>query len=200
MSRPLRFELAGVPYHVIQRGNDRRPIVVSDDDRTFLIGALALATTRAPVAIHAYVVMDNHVHLLVSPLEAGNLGRMMQSVGVRYVAWFNRRYGRSGTLFESRYRASLIEDDNHLLACQRYIEMNPVRAGIVSRPAAFCWSSHRANAYGRCDPLVVPHPTYMALGGDVRRRTRRYRSLFGTPMGSDPDAHADGVRPRTAST
>ncbi|MCB1747860.1 MAG: transposase [Gammaproteobacteria bacterium] len=178
MTRSARLDLPGVPQHVVQRGNNRHAIFVADADRRFFLAALRLAATRNDVAIHAYVLMDNHVHLLATPACPGAVGRMMQSTGVRYVAWFNRRYGRSGTLWEGRYRAIVIERDDYLLACHRYIELNPLRAGLVARPGAFGWSSYAANADGIPDPLVTPHPIYLALAASAARRRAHYRALF----------------------
>ena len=128
MTRQSRLDIAAYPQHIVQRGNNRGRIFGGDDDRRYFRQLVASAAAKHAVAVHAYVLMSNHVHLLATPAHDGGIGRLMQSVGVRYVHWFNRRYGRTGTLWEGRYRASVIEADRYLLACHRYIELNPVRA------------------------------------------------------------------------
>ncbi|MER3394473.1 MAG: transposase [Microcella pacifica] len=168
---------------MVQRGNDRRRIFGGDDDRRYFRHLVLTCARPLHVAVHAYVLMDNHVHLLLTPAIDGAVGRFMQSVGVRYVGWFNRRYGRTGTLWESRYRATLVDADDYLFACHRYIEQNPVRAGLVPRAGDFAWSSYRANAEGACEPLLEPHPLYQALGASPARRQAAYRGLFAAPLG-----------------
>lgn len=195
MSRQTRLDLAAYPQHVTQRGNDRRRIFGSDDDRRYYLHLVLSAAQRVGVAVHAYVLMDNHVHLLLTPGSDGATGRFMQSVGVRYVGWFNRRYGRTGTLWEGRYRASVIDADEYLLACQRYIELNPVRAGMVAGPAQFAWSSHAVNAGGNPETVLQPHAVYRALGPSAERRRNAYRQLFDTPFGTAQAAH---IRRHTA--
>ena len=178
MARLARVSVPGYPYHVIQRGNNRQRIFTSDGDRETMRELLDENARRFDVAIHAYVLMDNHFHLLLTPNADDSLPRMMQAVGRRYVRYFNDTHERSGTLWEGRYRAIVIERDDYLLACHRYIELNPLRAGLVARPGAFGWSSYAANAGGIPDPLVTPHPIYLALAASAARRRAHYRALF----------------------
>ncbi|MGR8919390.1 MAG: transposase [Gammaproteobacteria bacterium] len=178
MARQSRIDIAGLPQHVVQRGNNRVATFVCDDDRRFFRELVAEQATDAAVDVHAYVLMRNHVHLLVTPADAGAVSVMMQGVGRRYVQYFNRRYGRSGTLWEGRFRANVVEADSYLLACQRYIELNPVRAGVVRTPGEHAWSSFHANAMGRPDEIVTPHELYAALGRTPVARRRAYRQLF----------------------
>jgi putative transposase len=172
--------LPGQAHHVIQRGNNRQPIVVDDRDREQFLALLREAALTHKVAIHAYVLMDNHVHLLATPDEAEGLSRMMQSLGRRYVAWFNHRHGRSGTLWEGRFRAALIEGEHHLLACIRYIELNPLRAGMSlgHDAAGYRWSSC-AHHLGRSrDSLVTEHSLFWGLANTPFEREFAYRELL----------------------
>ncbi|MBW8770485.1 MAG: transposase [Gemmatimonadetes bacterium] len=182
MPRPLRFVLPGHTLHVIQRGNNRAACFVDDEDRERYLAALLRASDRARCAIHAYVLMSNHTHLLVTPADACAPARMMQSLGRTYVRRFNWRHGRTGTLWEGRYRSGLIDSERYFLACSRYIEMNPVRAGIVNDPGAYRWSSFRSNAQGEFDALVRRHPVYLALGREGAVRRDAYRKLFDAPL------------------
>jgi REP element-mobilizing transposase RayT len=152
MARLPRFFVPDTPQHVIQRGNDRQPIFRTTADLAFFKDCLAFAARRHGVSIHAYVLMTNHVHLLATPEVATSLPRAMQSLGRVYVQYFNSMQGRSGTLWEGRYKAAIVDSDRYLLACMRYIELNPVRAGLVEHPERYPWSSHRANAFGVSDP------------------------------------------------
>jgi len=189
MARLPRFFVPDMPQHVIQRGNDRRAIFGTLTDRAFFKDCLAFAAGRHGVAIHAYVFMTNHVHLLVTPEAATSLPRTMQSVGRVYVQHFNSMRGRSGTLWEGRYKAAIVDSDRYLLACMRYIELNPVRAGLVENPEHYSWSSHRCNALGAPDPLVSAHSLYRALGTTPATRRSAYRALFGQPV-ADDETHA----------
>ena len=182
MARPLRFVLPGDTLHVIQRGNNRARCFVDDADRERYLASLRRASDRAHCAIHAYVLMTNHAHLLVTAEDASAAGRMMQSMGPAYVRYFNRRHGRTGTLWEDRFRSGRIDSERYLLQCSRYIEMNPVRAGIVQEPGAYRWSSFRSNARGEFDALVRPHPVYLALGRGASVRREAYRALFTAPL------------------
>ncbi|HEX7981548.1 MAG TPA: transposase [Gemmatimonadaceae bacterium] len=182
MPRPLRFILPGHTLHVIQRGNNRTPCFVDDEDRERYLAALRHASDRARCAIHAYVLMSNHAHLLVTAADAFAPARMMQTLGRKYVRYFNERHGRTGTLWEGRYRSGLIDSERYFLHCSRYIEMNPVRAGIVNEPGAYRWSSFRSNAQGEFDALVHPHPVYLALARGSSARRDAYRALFDTPL------------------
>jgi putative transposase len=182
MPRSLRFVLPGHTLHVIQRGNDRAPCFVDDEDREHYLATLLHASDRARCAIHAYVLMSNHVHLLVTAVEASAAARMMQVMGPAYVRYFNRRHGRTGTLWEGRYRSGVIDSERYFLQCSRYVEMNPVRAGIVNEPGAYRWSSFRSNARGEFDALVRRHPIYLALGRKNAARREAYRALFGVGL------------------
>jgi putative transposase len=178
MPRLPRFFVPDLPLHVIQRGNDRAPIFGGPDDLAFYRRCLAHAARDRAVAIHAYVLMTNHVHLLVTPSCATGVPKMMQSIGRIYVQYFNRVHRRTGTLWEGRYRAAIIDDEQYLLTCMRYIELNPVRARMVSTAGEFRCSSFRANACGAPDDLVTPHVIYRQLGPSPEVRQAAYRELF----------------------
>jgi putative transposase len=182
MPRPPRVVLAGHTLHLIQRGNDRRACFLDDDDRTSYLATLIRVSERAQCDVHAYVLMSNHVHLLVTAREASAPARMMHALGSRYVRTFNDRHERTGTLWEGRYRSSLIDSDRYFLRCSRYIETNPVRAGLVTSPEEYRWSSFRSNADGWPDGLVRRHPLYLALGRSGPARREAYRALFDTPL------------------
>lgn len=178
MARLPRLDIPGMPQHVVQRGNDRQPCFADDADFLHYRQELGEAALRHECAIHAYVLMTNHVHLLVTPRTAGGVSRLMQAIGRRYVASFNARYRRTGTLWEGRFKSALVDSDRYLLTCMRYIELNPVRAGMVARPQDYRWSSHARNALGDHDPRLTPHATYLQLGGDGEQRRAAYRELF----------------------
>ena len=182
MPRKPRMYMAGVPAHVIQRGNNRDACFFHEDDYRFYRQCLAEACTRYRVALHAYVLMTNHAHLLMTPERADGISRLMQSLGRRYVQYVNRIYRRTGTLWESRHKANLVDADGYLLACYRYIELNPVRAGMVSHPAGYAWSSYRAHAYNDPDPTLAEHPCFRALGHTPEDRATAYRELFRTEL------------------
>lgn len=185
MARLGRYFLPDQPLHVIQRGNDRKAIFFTAADREAYLGWLAAAAVEYGCAIHAYVLMTNHVHLLLTPERARSLPGMMQSLGRRYVRYINAGRKRSGTLWEGRYRAAPIDSEAYLLACCRYIELNPVRAGMVDQPRQHHWSSYGANALGRPDPLVRQHALYRALGSNAAERQAAYRALFRERLGDD---------------
>ena len=185
MARQPRIDLAGVPQHLIQRGNNRQACFLADDERRLYLDWLHESAQEYGGSIHAYVLMNNHVHLLATGAETGALGRMMQSLGRRYVRYFNSKYGRTGTLWEGRYKSSLVDSDRYLLTCYRYIELNPVRAHIVERPGDYEWSSYRGNASGRAVSLITPHETYLSLGKTDAARHSAYRKLFADAMGDD---------------
>lgn len=182
MARMPRYLPPGQPQHVIQRGNNRQAVFHDEGDFRFYLGCLREAASRYGCAVHAYVLMTNHVHLLVSPAAEDGLPRAMQLLGMRYTRRFNRRQGRSGTLWEARYRATLVDTDEYFFTCSRYIELNPVRAGIVDDPGRYAWSSYGVNAGGEVDPLVTPHDLYQALGPTAARRHQAYRALFATSI------------------
>lgn len=178
MPRRARITLANVPLHLIQRGNNRQACFFADEDYRVYLDHLADSARKFNCAIHAYVLMTNHVHLLLTPGSDDSAGLMMKNLGQRYVQYVNRTYRRSGTLWEGRFRSCLAQDDAYLLACQRYIELNPVRAGMVPHPAEYRWSSYRANAQGEEDAILTHHPLYLALGTDPDERRASYRDLF----------------------
>jgi putative transposase len=178
MARLGRYFLPGQPLHVIQRGNNRGAIFFADGDYARYREWLAAAAEDYGCAVHAYVLMTNHVHLLATPREADSLPRALQSLGRRYVGYVNATYQRTGTLWEGRYRAAPIDSEAYFLACCRYIELNPVRAGMVVRPGEYRWSSYRAHAHGWADPLVSGHALYDVLGRTAGQRREAYRDLF----------------------
>ncbi len=178
MARQPRFVLAGQPQHVIQRGNNRDIIFVADEDYRLYLETLTEVCERFDCDVHAYVLMTNHVHLLMTPNRDDGISKVMQSLGRKYVQYFNYRYRRSGTLWEGRYKSTLLDSESYLLACYRYIELNPVRACMVEHPSQYPWSSYGANVRGDENELVVPHEIYLRLGTTDRERHRAYRQLF----------------------
>ena len=178
MARLPRYALPGMAQHVIQRGNNRSVVFRSNADYRFFRNCLREACAQHECVVHVYVLMPNHVHMLMTPATGSAIGKVMQSVGRRYVRRFNDAHGRTGTLWEGRYKATPVGTERHLWACQRYIELNPVRAGLVDAPAAYRWSSHRANAFGTPNALVTPHESYQALGSEPRARQAAYRTFF----------------------
>ena len=178
MPRLPRYVLPGQPQHVIQRGNNRSPIFVADEDYHCFSHYLHEACERHGCQIHAWVFMTNHIHLLLTPDAEESISKMMQSVGRRYVQYFNKTYQRTGTLWEGRYKATLIDSDSYLFTCYRYIELNPVRANMVGHPGEYRWSSYHANALGHQDRLIQSHERYVALGGTSASRQETYRKMF----------------------
>ena len=164
--------------HVVQRGVDRQDCFRSPADYGSYLAALRESAEKYGVAIHSYVLMTNHVHLLGTPVAADSMSRMMQQLGRQYVRYFNWKHERSGPLWEGRFRSSVIQSERYLLACYRYIELNPVRAGMVRKPCEYRWSSFRANALGHHDANVSPHTTWIALGNDDSSRRDAYNRLF----------------------
>jgi putative transposase len=178
MPRRARLTLPNVPMHVIQRGNNRQACFFADEDYRFYLEWLKEYAAKSKCRIHAYVLMTNHVHLLVSSDSGNGIGALMKALGQRYVQYVNRTYGRSGSLWEGRFRSCLTQEESYLLGCQRYIELNPVRAGMVAHPAEYPWSSYRAHAQGEASSLITPHALYVALGSDQTAREAAYRELF----------------------
>lgn len=203
MPRKPRFFLPGVPVHVVQRGHSREPVFFEDNDYLAYLRWLSEGAERYKVDIHAYVLMTNHVHILATAHDSDGVTRMMQYLGRHYVPYINRTYGTSGSIWEGRYKASLIHDEEYLLTCMRYIELNPVRANMVRSPGQYRWSSYRCNGQGKDDKLVKPHTMYLALGRTTPARLEAYKGLFkahldkgvlddiraawqtGTPLGND---------------
>jgi putative transposase len=182
MARLPRFVLPGYPQHVIQRGNNRQSILRDEEDYWFLWGRLRDAAAKFDCDVHAYVLMPNHFHLLLTPWHDHSIGKMMQYTGRYFVQHVNSRYGRTGTLWEGRYRATLLDPQAYLLGVSRYIETNAVRAGLVPTPDAYDWSSYPANALGIEDELTSPHPLYLALGDTAARRQSAYRDGCRAPL------------------
>jgi putative transposase len=189
VARRPRIEFADLPQHVVQRGNDRQPCFLDDPDYRRYLRGLQEASLEHGCRIHAYVLMTNHVHLLLTPASVGGVSGMMQQLGRGYVSNFNIRHHRTGTLWEGRFKSNLVDSERYLLACYRYIELNPVRAAMVEAPDAYRWSSHACNAMGEPDTLVTPHPTYLALGPDDATRQLAYRELVRHAL-SDDDLQA----------
>ena len=203
MPRKPRYFLPGVPVHIVQRGNNRQAIFFDDQDYHAYLQWLGEALVKYDCSLHAYVLMTNHVHLLITPPKKESLSRVMQYVGRRYVPYINHTYRRTGTLWEGRFKASLIQDEHYLLACMRYIELNPVRANMVKTASGYRWSSYLSNGRGFTNALVTPHDRYLAIANADIERRETYRDLFrchmdeevitgirqawqtGTPLGND---------------
>jgi len=178
MPRKPRFFLPNIPVHVIIRGNARQVVFAEDSDRQVYLAWLKEASEAEKVNVHAYVLMDNHVHLLLSASEPSHISRVMQHIGRKYVPYFNRKYGKSGTLWEGRFKGCMVESEQYLLCCYRYIELNPVRANMVKKPEEWRWSSYGANAYGESNELIKPHEVYLAIDKDKKKRVDYYRASF----------------------
>lgn len=178
MARLPRIVIPEQPLHIIQRGNNRAPCFFADEDYRFYLDSLKDAAIRFGCRIHAYVLMTNHVHLLLTPASAESPSAVLQSVGRRYVRYVNQMYRRTGTLWEGRFKSTLIDSERYLLVCSRYIELNPVRARMVEQPGDYRWSSYRHNALGQMDALLTPHCLYENLGADTMQRCAAYRALF----------------------
>jgi putative transposase len=178
MARLPRLYLPGCAQHVIQRGNNREACFYDEADYKAYLSFLKDAATKCQVAIHAFVLMTNHVHLLVTPSDEQGISRMMQAQGRKYVQYFNFTYGRTGTLWEGRYKSTLVDSDSYLLTVYRYIELNPVRANMVMHSAEYPWSSYQGNALGKPIQLLTPHSMYCQLGRTDAERQSAYRALF----------------------
>ncbi len=194
MARLTRYFVEGQPQHLIQRGNNREPIFAADEDYRFYLECLQEAVERHGCAIHAYVLMTNHTHLLATPGTESSLPKTMQSVGRRYVQYFNYTYSRTGTLWEGRYKATVVDSEPYLLTCMRYIELNPVRAGMAEEPSDYPWSSYDANALGKHEKLCTPHSLYERIGRNAQERQVGYRELFGKQI---TKAELDKIREAT---
>ena len=178
MPRRPRVIVPNTPQHLIQRGNNRQACFYADEDYQFYLEWLKEYADKTECKIHAYVLMTNHVHLLVSTKKADVVGVMMKSLGQRYVQYVNKTYQRSGTLWEGRYKSCPIQAETYLLSCQRYIELNPVRANMVNHPAEYKWSSYVANAQGEPNTVITPHSLYHSLGLNPTKQQFAYRELF----------------------
>jgi putative transposase len=184
MARQPRFTVPGYPHHVMQCGNNRQAVFADDEDRRTWLELLHTQAQAHQVAVHGYVLMNNHVHLLLTPQTQDGIPLMMQAIGRLYVRRFNRRHARTGTLWEGRYRSTVIESDRYLLACMAYIDLNPVRAGMVTTPADYPWSSHPHYAGLRSDPVLTAHPLYWALGNTPFAREQAYAQLVQNAQGN----------------
>lgn len=178
MPRKPRFFLPDVPCHIIQRGNNRQAIFFERENYQAYLDWLSEALHRYECALHAYVLMTNHVHLMITPNSFHGISQVMQYLGRHYVPYINNQFGRCGTLWESRFKASLIDSESYLFACMRYIELNPVRAHMVKAPGQYEWSSYMENAYESDRMLLRPHEKYLALGMTNEERKMSYRELF----------------------
>lgn len=185
MARQPRFIIPGQPQHVIQRGNNRGIIFIPEADYLFYLEKLTEACKKHKCEIHAYVLMTNHVHLLMTPLKEHSIAKVMQTLGRYYVQYFNYTYQRTGTLWEGRYKAALIDSETYLLSCYRYIELNPVRAGIAKHPAEYRWSSYQCNGQGKVDGIITAHRLYMDLAATDKKRLKVYCDLFSRQMNED---------------
>ena len=185
MPRRRRFCPRDVPVHVIQRGNNRQTLFTSDKDIAAYAHWLTEGAEKYDLLVHGWVFMTNHVHLLITPKQDHSVSRLMQSLGRRYVGYFNYSYARSGTLFEGRFRSSLVQNDEYFLTCLRYIELNPVRAGIVKDPGDYQWSSYRVHGFGLHTKMWAPHANYLALGNHPKRRQAVYRKLVVEAMDAE---------------
>lgn len=187
MPRRARTYMGGMPYHLVQRGNNREACFIEPENYQYYLELWERISREKSVAVHAYCLMTNHIHFLVTPQDAAGISRTMKAVGSRYAQYINKRYRRTGTLWEGRHRASLVQEDKCLLSCYRYIELNPVRAGLVGRPETYRWSSYGANGWGDAQWLT-PHREYLQLGNSVESRCHAYRELFRYQL-SEADLH-----------
>lgn len=185
MPRRPRIHLPGLPIHLVQRGHNRDACFFAEEDFQAYRDWLAEALKKSGCSLHAYVFMTNHVHLLLTPPNAEAVSQLMISLGRRYVQYINKTYRRTGTLWDSRYKSSLVHADEYLLLCQRYIELNPVRASMVDDPALYRWSSYRANGLGQTDDLLTPHALYLDLDKGDAPRLAAYRALFRPELGDE---------------
>ena len=188
MSRLPRYVIPSQPQHIIQRGNNRQVIFAADADYQFFREALILASIKHGLAVHAYVWMTNHIHLLATPQFEDSIAKVFQSVGRKYVQYYNYNYKRSGTLWEGRYRATVVDTEQYLLKIMRYIELNPVRANMTGHPAGYPWSSYAWNAEGKSGlnyDWLVPHNEYLQLGITEAERQEAYRELFKSELNAN---------------
>ncbi len=185
MPRPPRYFIPDIPQHVIQRGVDQQAVFFESGDYKLYLRTLGKAANQYDCQIHAYVLMTNHTHLLVTPGRERSIPLVMQAIGRSYVQLLNNKYERTGTLWEGRYKASLVQSDAYLMACHKYIELNPVRAGLASTPGEYPYSSFAHNAWGICDALLTPHAVYESLAQTSDERRVAYRSLFHDSIAPD---------------
>lgn len=182
MARKPRIFISGMPYHLINRGHNRMPCFGFEADKAMFFSVLCDKLEEFSIKLHAFVLMSNHYHLLVTPEDGAEVPHFMQCLGRKYAGYFNTTNGRTGTVWDGKYFASVIESDYYLLACYRYIELNPVRAGLAATPGGYDWSSFHTNACGMKSNIIEPHRTYLALGDNTFTRLKAYRELFAQPM------------------
>ncbi len=196
MPRRARLKAAGVPFHITKRGYNHTSCFFTDDDYQFYLDTLEETSKNESVAVHAYSLLPDHVNILLTPKDSEGASRMMKKLSQRYVQHINRTYSRKGTLWDGRFRSCLIDAENYLLICQRYIELDPVRSGIVDNAEDHLWSSYLHNALGETNTIITPHHYYLALANNHNERLHEYRSLFQNEL--DPEyilelkKHANG--------
>jgi putative transposase len=178
MPRHSRFRVAGVPLHVRQRGNNKAACFFEPEHREVFLGMLGELAREHECSVHAYVLMTNHIHLLLTPATADSASLMMKHLGQRYTQYINRTRSRIGSLWEGRFRSNIVDSEMYVMTCYRYVELNPVRAGMVQRPEQYPWSSFRSNALGEPSLIVNPHVVYQHLGRTADERRSAYRELF----------------------
>lgn len=192
MPRRPRMYLPGLPYHLVQRGNNRKACFFDTADREYYLNLLSQTSVLYDVAVHAYVLMTNHIHMLLTPDQTDSISRMTRVVGSRYAQYVNKKYRRTGTLWEGRHKSSPVDTETYLLKCYRYIELNPVRAKMVDRPGDYPWSSYAANALGEDIFMLRPHAVYSRLGTTKEKRCMAYRQIVGQAL-DDRDLQAIGI-------
>jgi putative transposase len=185
MPRIPRIAVPGVAMHVIQRGNNRQAVFFHDTNYVHYLNLLFESAERYDVSVHAFVCMTNHVHILLTPRNECSTSRMMQRLGASYAAGVNSVYQRTGSLWEGRFKSSLVDSERYLLACYRYIELNPVRAGMVEHPAEYRWSSYRHHAVELSEYPIRPHSEWLALGSSAEERRKRYTELVADGLRDD---------------
>ena len=207
MPRRHRLQIPGTPHHVIQRGVNRVDIFRTPSDYECFLRIFRTAAAAHETDVHTYVLMTNHIHFIVTPRVEGALSKTMKKVGQTYVRYFNRRYERTGGLFDGRYRSLAIDSESYWFTCMRYVELNPVRAGMAARPEEYRWSSYRFHALGECDDLIVPHRLYVALGNTTSMRQQCWRAICGEALAEEQLAemrdlvrHGRAVRHRRPTT
>ena len=196
MPRHARLKLPGHPLHVYQRGHDKKPCFGTPADHMLYLALLGESAHLYSCAVHALVLMTNHVHLLVSPSEPADASRMMKRLNERYAMHYNKRMQRTGAVWESRFKTCLVDSDAYLLRLQRYIELNPVRAGMVLHPADYRWSSYRSHAYGEISDLLTAHPLYLSMGTTHDERQLRYRRFISS---GSAEAELHAIRAATSA-
>ena len=207
MPRRHRLQITGTPHHVIQRGVNRVDIFRTPSDYECFLTIFRAAAAAHETDVHTYVLMTNHIHFIVTPRVEGALSKTMKNVGQTYVRYFNRRYERTGGLFDGRYRSLVIDSESYWFTCMRYVELNPVRAGIAARPEEYRWSSYRFHALGERDDLIVPHRLYVALGNTTSMRQQCWQAICGEALAEEQLAemrdlvrHGRAVRQRQPTT